>query len=366
MGRKIVIICVDGFGPECLAATATPTLDRMAQAGVSVVGRSVIPSLTNVNNASIITGTPPCCHGITANYCFDPATGREMVMESPEFVMQPTILERAQEAGKSTALLTTKNKLLPMLQVGAEYCCTAESPDAEMIEKVGPAEEIYSAAINHWLFRALRVVLRQRDPDVVYCSTTDFIMHKYAPQDEQSLQHVAGMDAILGEILNDNSNREIYLTADHGMNHKSHGLDLEKILASGPIAARAIPLIRDRYTAHHEGLGGVAYVYLDEPACIDDAMGLLRETPGIDEVYPRQEATKEFDLLAERIGNIMVLGDKDTVFGTFDTIHAQVNLRSHGSRHESAVPIIAYGAPVKQDYRNNYDLVAQLGSLGGS
>ena len=102
MGRKIVIICADGLGPEYLAAAATPNLDRMAQAGVSGIGRSVIPSLTNVNNVSIITGTPPRCHGITANYCFDPVTGQEMFMESPQFLLQRTILQRAKDAHKST------------------------------------------------------------------------------------------------------------------------------------------------------------------------------------------------------------------------------------------------------------------------
>jgi len=362
MGRKIVIICADGLGPEYLAAAATPNLDRMAQAGVSVIGRSVIPSLTNVNNVSIITGTPPRCHGITANYCFDPVTGQEMFMESPQFLLQRTILQRAKDAHKSTALLTAKNKLLSLLQAGADCCITAESPDADTIAKIGPVEPIYSAEINHWLFRALRVVLRERDPDVVYCSTTDFVMHKYAPHDEQSLQHVAGIDTILGDILDDNPQREIYLTADHGMNHKSRGVDLQKALAVVKISARAIPLIMDRYTVHHEGLGGAAYVYLSEPASIDEAKGVLRETAGVEEVYTRQEAAQQFDLLAERIGDIMVLGNKVSAFGTFDAIHAKVNLRSHGSRYESDVPIIA-NTPPKSRYSHNYDVVAQLSDL---
>ena len=363
MSRKILVVCLDGFGPEYLDATPTPNLDRMAEAGLSVTARSVIPSLTNVNNISLITGTPPSCHGITANYCLDPATGAEVFMEAPEFVMQPTILARAKQAGQSTALLATKDKLMPMLQSGADFCCTAQSPDGEMIDKVGPAEEIYSAAINHWLFRSLRVVLQERDPDIVYCSTTDFIMHKYAPDHEESQKHIVGIDAILGDIMDDNPNREVYVTADHGMNAKSHGIDLEKVLTGGDITARAVPLIMDRYTAHHGGLGGVAYVHLGDATCLGEAVQLLRETSGIEGAYPRDEAAQQFDLMSQRIGDVMVLGDKDTVFGTFDAVHAEVNLRSHGSRHESAVPIIAYGVPGEKNYRYNYDIVAQLDNL---
>ena len=66
MPRKILILCIDGFGPEYLEMSPTPTLDRMARAGKLVIGRSVIPSVTNVNNVSIVTGVPPSMLGSTA------------------------------------------------------------------------------------------------------------------------------------------------------------------------------------------------------------------------------------------------------------------------------------------------------------
>jgi len=358
MPRKILIICVDGLGPEYLELAPTPNLDRMGAAGCFVIGQSVIPSVTNVNNVSLITGAPPRVHGITANYWLDRDTGQEHYMESPDFLLCPTVLQRAQRRGMSTALLTSKHKLLRLLNAGADYSLAAESPDADMIQKVGPPEDIYSPGINHWLFRALRAVLREQDPDIAYCSTTDGMMHKYPPDAEQSHEHIHGLDAILGEIVAENPAREVYLTADHGMSAKSRGLDLEKLLGAAGIAARAIPIIKDRYVAHHQNLGGAAYVYLDDHRLLGDAVGALEAARGIESVYPRSEAAAQFELLAERIGDLFVLGDAATVFGEFATAEAEVNVRSHGSRHESAVPILAYNSPLTPTYRTNFDLVA--------
>jgi len=359
MPRKILIICVDGLGPEYLEMSATPNIDRMAK--YSVVGRSVVPSVTNVNNVSVITGTPPRVHGITSNYWLDKATGGETFMESPEFLCCPTVIQRAKRKGLSTALLTSKKKLLRLLDTGADYSLAAEDPDEEMMRKVGPKEDIYSAEINLWLFRALRQVLDERDPDVAYCTTTDWMMHKFAPEEEPSILHIQGLDATLGEILDDNPDREIYLTADHGMSPKTHGVDIEKILESQGIVARAIPIIKDRYVAHHQNLGGASYVYLENPDRAEEAVEVLQPFSGIESVYPREEAAQQFDLMVERIGDLFVLGDRDTVFGTFDTTEVPVEVRSHGSQYESAIPIVAYGGKESMNCRRNFEIVAQLG-----
>ena len=359
MGRKILIICVDGLGPEYLERSPTPNIDRMAES--FIIGQSVIPSVTNVNNVSVITGTPPQTHGITSNYCLDVTTREERYMESPEFLCWPTVLQRAQNKGMSTALLTSKKKLLNLLNTGADYSLAAEDPEEEMIRKVGAAQDIYSAEINLWLFRALRLILKERNPDVVYCTTTDWMMHKFSPEEEASIGHIQGLDAILGQILDENPDREVYLTADHGMSAKTWGIDIEKILGSQGIHARAIPIIKDRYVAHHQNLGGASYIYLDNQDVIQEAMEILRDFSGIEEVYHREEAAEQFDLMAGRIGDIFVLGDENTVFGTFQTARASVQIRSHGSRYESTVPIIAYGSETNIRYRKNLDIVARLG-----
>ena len=65
--RPVVVVCIDGSEPEYfergLAAGATPALARFQREGVYRLARSVVPSFTNPNNLSIVTGAPPAVHG---------------------------------------------------------------------------------------------------------------------------------------------------------------------------------------------------------------------------------------------------------------------------------------------------------------
>jgi phosphonoacetate hydrolase len=96
-----VIVCLDGCGPDYLAGSETPNLDALAREGYHTIGEAVVPTVTNVNNTSIITASFPERHGITTNYLLDPLTGEESYMESadycwprPPFAASPTGAER--------------------------------------------------------------------------------------------------------------------------------------------------------------------------------------------------------------------------------------------------------------------------------
>ena len=96
-------------------------------------------------------------------------------------------------------------------------------------------------------------------PQLAYCSTTDWNQHKYAPTEEHSLQHIAELDRLIGQIVDDNPEREIYITADHAMLPKNRALDPGRWLTEHGVPSSAIPIIKDRYVAHHgnSGRGGV-------------------------------------------------------------------------------------------------------------
>ena len=40
---------------------------------------------------------------------------------------------------------------------------------------------MYSAEVNYWSFRAARHILKKESIDLMYLSTTDYMMHTYAP-----------------------------------------------------------------------------------------------------------------------------------------------------------------------------------------
>ena len=357
--RKILILCIDAGSHDYLAASDLPNLQKLAASGFYRHANAVIPSVTNVNNVSIATGTFPETHGITTNYHVDRTTGKGEFIEDDRFLLAPTIFEaaKASKFADRTALFVTKKKLLRMLASGTDIAVAAEAPPDEYIQMAGPVEQIYSAEINWWLLRAVRETLRRDNPELVYCSTTDWVQHKYAPDAEHSQQHLAVLDAIMGDIVNDNPEREIYITADHGMLAKTVALDPGRILTEHGLPASAIPIIKDRYVAHHSNLGGAAYVFLKNRNDISEAVQHLLNTPGIEEASAAEDAAQTFRLHRERIGDIFVLADETTVFGELETAVEPTNVRSHGSRHESYVPIIGYNSPWSAtDFEYNLDV----------
>lgn len=354
--RRVLFMCVDGLGPEYVALSDMPNLKEMMRSGTYLEGTGIVPSLTNVNNASIITGSFPADHGITGNYFYDRATKSGTFMESEEFLLRPTIFERARSLGVRTAFVTSKQKLM-FLSRGADFAVAAESPDPESARLFGPAQDVYSPDINYWSLRAARHFLADAGCQLVYLATTDYMMHTYAPDDERSQAHLHTLDELLGHILDDHAGLEVYLTADHGMSAKTDAIDVGRLMRERGIGGEAVPIIRDRYIVHHSNLGGACYLYLDRESDLERTLDLVRELPGVEEIHLREEAARTFRLHAGRIGDVFLLGAKDVVFGDLDLTREEVRIRSHGSRHETTVPILCYGRSVDRSaYGRSIDL----------
>lgn len=359
--RKVLIVLVDGFGPEYLAASDMPNLKRLISGGAFKIGKGVIPSVTNVNNASLVTASFPAEHGITSNFFYDPATGKSVEMESSEFLLRPTVFERAAKAGIRSALVSAKDKVKTLLERGAAIAVSAEKPSPEFISSVGPKPDMYSPASNYWAFRAARQILRRDDVGMVYLSTTDYMMHTYAPSHGRSLEHLHAVDRLLGEIVDDHAGLELCLTADHGMNAKTQAIDVARVLARKGVEAEAVPIIKDKHVVHHQNLGGACYVYLANRKDLAKASGVLRAVPGIEEVHDRAGAAREFRLLPDRIGDLFLLGARDVAFGALTAERDDVNVRSHGSRYEAAVPMLSFGRKIDiRQYRWSLDLTRRL------
>lgn len=346
---RALIILIDGGDPAYFEASSTPNLDRIEREGARYIVFGQMPSVTNVNNVSMICGAPPAAHGITANYFLNVDTGEEVYMESEDFVLAPTLMEMGRAAERKSAVLASKQKLCDMIGKGADTVVTAEAPPDWLIQKAGSKEEIYSGDVNLWLLRAARAVLEEEKPDLLYVTTTDYLQHKYAPGHAEAQAHHAALDAEVGRLVDSwlriHKDGTVFITADHGMLDKTRALDPGVILRTRGICAEAVPIIKDRYVVHHGNQGGAAYVHLDNGETIAEAVAILKACPGIDDALTRNEAAARFQLMADRVGDIMVLADSETVFGVMDEAEREVSLRSHGSLHESVVPLWALNAP---------------------
>ncbi|MFQ6075596.1 MAG: alkaline phosphatase family protein, partial [Candidatus Bathyarchaeia archaeon] len=345
MARRAILLCIDGCGPEYLRSSDVPTLNGLGRDGISITGNSIVPSVTNVNNVSIITGKYPEEHGITSNYFYDPVTGKEVYMESPEFIRASSILEQASEGGLRTALLTSKDKLRTLLSRGASTSLSAERPPSWLVGAIGPPPPIYSVDVDIWLIKALREVVVKEGSDLAYVATTDYAMHMHRPDEPESRRHMGGIDRVLGGLMEELEGRGddvfVGVTADHGMRDKGWAVNLELVLKGRGVPSKMNPIIKDRYTVHHRNLGGAAYVYLEEPDDVDRAVEFLRETEGVEAVLTRGEAAETYHLDREQIGDLLALGEEEYVFGLLEDEVCEVSVRSHGSLHEARIPIIA-------------------------
>ena len=362
-----VVVCVDGCEPDYIAQAVAhgqmPWLKRVLAEGTVLIADCVIPSFTNPNNLSIVTGAPPSVHGICGNYLFDVASNTEVMMNDPKWLRAPTLLAALADAGRSVAVVTAKDKLRKLLGHGMKgICFSAEKADeatfaengiSGVLELVGmPVPSVYSAALSEFVFAAGVKLMSSasRRPDVMYLSTTDYVQHKHAPGTEGADAFYKMMDHYLGQL--DAMGCVIALTADHGMNAKTRMdaqpdvIYLQDVLDGwlGQSMARVILPITDPYVVHHGALGSFATVYL--PADVDSAALVKRIAAqrGIESVWTRAQAAEHFELPADRIGDIVVVSERSTVIGTAAARHdlsaLDAPLRSHGGVSEQRVPLI--------------------------
>ena len=365
MSRTTVIITVDGLDPEYLAACDAPNIREMGRRGFHKTGKCMMPSVTNVNNVSIVTGHYPSEHGISSNYRLVRETGEGIYMESGDYILSETMFQRARRLGARTILSTSKDKLRTLLSDGADLAISSERAPDWAVESLGPPPPIYSLEVNGWTIRAASRAMQIEPADIVYISTTDFAMHTYSPDEPESRRHIKILDDAIGELVESHPDVTLFITADHGMSPKTRMIDLSDVLKRLGILAESVPIIKDRYVVHHNNLGGCMFIYFDQTSFdrMDEAIQALTDTDGVERVYTREEAAAELKLNYDRIGDLVVTGDAETVFGhseigdSWQDTGAGRGLRSHASAHEQDIPIIGYNGDFDGfDFKENRDL----------
>ncbi|MGC4037624.1 MAG: alkaline phosphatase family protein [Chitinophagaceae bacterium] len=365
--QKVIIFMIDGFGESYYRASDMPTLNGMEKKGIYKIVPSLMPSVTNLNNASICTGQLPEKNGITGNSYYDVNTGTEEFMEDSVLLLSPTIFQRAKKQGIKSALFSSKKKTTGLLANGADLVLSPETASEEWIRRIGTAPSIYSREVNYWLMEAALYTMKHDSAiNLFYIHTTDYPMHTWAPEENESKEHLHQLDGYIQQIKEAEPDAMILITADHTVNHKSLCVDLEKICSNKNLPLKiAISAERDKYVKHHRGFGGTSYVYLNSMNDLPAVKKILLQTKGVETVLTSDEAAKKFHLLKNRIGDLVVLGDKNTVFGNLDSEYEELpaNYRSHGSMYEAAVPVFIYNAknhPAPSYFSSNYKIAAWL------
>lgn len=394
--QPLVVVLLDGSEPggfddsdnggyieRAIEAGEMPFLAEQLDNWTYRLADDAMPSFTNPNNISVVTGCPPAVHGICGNYFYDQEADTEVMMNDPSFMRAPTIFSAFQQAGAKIAVVTAKEKLRRLLGNGLTYgengaiCFSAEKADEATIEENGIADvperlnrpvpaSVYSAELSEYVFAAGVNLLETVRPDVMYLSTTDFLQHKCAPGEQEANDFYRMMDGYFAQLHA--LGATIGIVADHGMKskHDSDGkanvVYVQSLLDEwfGQHRTRVILPITDPYVAHHGALGGFATAYLADGVDVDDVMRRLSEQEGIECVMTRAEACKELELPEDRIGDVVVISTGPVALGGTPEGHdlSGLNgpLRSHGGLSEQKVPFIVNrrieGVPESRRLRN--------------
>ena len=218
--QAVVVVGIDGGDPKYfeqgLEDGIIPNIERMVDQGFYCIADCVIPSYTNPNNVSIITGSPPSVHGISANFFIDPETGEGVPMTDPKYIRVPSILAEFSHNGAKVVSITAKDKLRRLLGKGINIAggsvnFSSEKADQCTPEKNGidnvlslvdmPLPEVYSADLSLFVLEAGVKILERDRPDIMYLFTTDYIQHKYAPGTDVSNKFLSQIDNAIGRLI---------------------------------------------------------------------------------------------------------------------------------------------------------------------
>ena len=361
--RPTMIITIDGCDPryldDALGRRLMPRLAAMLEdGGAYALGRSQMPSFTNTNNISIVTGASPATHGLPGNHYLDPS-GKEVQLSDPKFLRAPSIHKEFMDNGLRVLSVTAKDKLRRLLAHGGVPATSAEKAHECPIPAYGISDVVtlvgrrnpgpYEWDMSHYAMEIGLALSRSAGPlDLLYISTTDFVQHAEGPGGAMADQYFRRFDELLSEYLE--VGYVVGMVADHGMNdkHEADGLPrvhyLEDVLEAAEIRDYHVILpITDPYVVHHGALGSFAWVHVP-PEDVELAQAVISRLEGVEEVFTRNEAAVIYSHPKDRIGDLSVASDARTALGKSAAKHDLTvlagPLRSHGGRHEQIVPII--------------------------
>jgi phosphonoacetate hydrolase len=357
----VLAICADGWDPDyvddALARALMPRLaEALASGGTYALARAQVPTFTNPNNIAIVTGTTAAVNGIAGNHYRD-ERGHEVQVTDPSFLRATTIHAAAAAAGTEVLCVTAKDKLRALLAAGGVPAFSAERaheqslPDGTPVTDAAgaPNPDIYDWRLSPYTIDLAVALAGRLGARLVYASLTDFVQHAAAPGEALADDFYRAIDASLGRALD--AGFVVGLVADHGMRDKSardgspNVRFLDDALAAGGVrTGHTLCPITDPYVVHHAALGSLAWVHLDDLDELDHARATLAALAGVEAVLDRSAAADAFDLPADRIGDLVVLADAQTVLGKSRAEHdlsaLRGRLRSHGGLHERIVPLI--------------------------
>lgn len=362
---RVVLIVVDGLDAREVTADVTPTLARAWRTSSwcpRARSKASMPTRTNSNHATLMTGVEPEVHGITGNAVWDRRTRSVRKLGAATDLEAETIFTIAHRAahGLRTAAAVGKPKLGLMFSADG----TRQNPpddlwdartasDASRDERTGYAYDATTLA-------AARALVEHSGADFLFINLSDVdrVSHGSGPYSPQAVETRRRTDAALGGFLEwlttrrDWTSTTVVITADHGFD----------AITNPPIRFADVLKARSIRGLTAVGDGGVGHVYVAPGTSDARAAELLAaarkvaiDTPGIEEALYRRPNAGDGDTAHtvasvhpdwhidhERSGDLILVTKLGWQVVDGSAVEAEL-VGNHGGPAERAVPAIVVG-----------------------
>ncbi|MEG1607508.1 MAG: alkaline phosphatase [Mucinivorans sp.] len=214
--KHVILIASDGFSGQIVRENPGkfPNIEKLfARGSYTLEARSVLPSSSAVNWATLLMGAGPEMHGFTEWGSKSPEV--EPIYTTPQYGMFPSIFSvvRAQRPKAITGALYSWDGIGYLFEKRAvDLDFLAPEDDDKIAQR---ATEYISQAKPNFLF--------------VYFSEPDHTGHTYGWLSQQYITSCQKIDSLVGVVVNaidaqlDGKSTAIIYTSDHGGVDKGHG-----------------------------------------------------------------------------------------------------------------------------------------------
>ncbi|SDC64986.1 alkaline phosphatase [Niabella drilacis] len=211
--KHVILIGCDGFGAYALPQAEMPQLKRLMQEGAwSLTARSVLPSSSAVNWASLLMGAGPTVHGYTE---WNSAVPEIPSADTSRFGLFPSVfsLLKEQRPEAVSALIYSWQGIGPLLEKAATTIRVAGKDNDDFCVDTAVA-----------IIKSVKPVLT-----FVHLDEPDGVGHNIGHRTPEYYKELQKVDARIGRIVKavedaGIANESVILvTADHGGKGKGHG-----------------------------------------------------------------------------------------------------------------------------------------------
>jgi predicted AlkP superfamily pyrophosphatase or phosphodiesterase len=231
--KHIVVIGIDGLGAKGVKEANTPVLDSLMKVGAySLQAKSVIPTVSSPNWASILMGATPEEHGITSN-----AWKRK------------DIEEKTYCGGKKGETFPTIFKVIRQQYAEADLACFHDWDDfGRLVEQGVPSMIAATKGEDKTLIEAQSYILANKPLfTFIHLDHVDHAGHEFSWESKEYIKAVEKADSMIGQVVQSLSKAKIIedvvliIVSDHGGKGKGHGkLSIEELTIPFIIAGKGI------------------------------------------------------------------------------------------------------------------------------